>query len=186
MSLAVRSGSWSLTVAPTPDGGLDVVEAQTPEGTAVATGARDVRLTPLGGGAYLLVADGRPRVVTVEPGDDPRGRRVTLGGTTVPVEVRSAADLLMERFGMAADTASAGAEVKAPMPGLVLRVLVAPGERVHAGQGLVVLEAMKMENELAAPADGVVASVHAAEGDAVAKNARLVTLAPPDDAPAGA
>jgi acyl-CoA carboxylase subunit alpha len=55
----------------------------------------------------------------------------------------------------------------APMPGNVLRVLVAPGEAVHAMQPLVVVEAMKMEHQIVAPADGQVASVHVAPGDQV-------------------
>ena len=76
-----------------------------------------------------------------------------------------------------AGTASAsGGVIKAPMPGLVVRVLVAEGETVAAGQGLVVLEAMKMENELKAPAAGVVMSVRAAPGAAVEKGSVLVEL----------
>jgi biotin carboxyl carrier protein len=74
---------------------------------------------------------------------------------------------------------SAGREnvVKSPMPGRVVRVLVAKGDSVRAGQGLVVLEAMKMENEVRASTAGVVADVHVAQGAAVERNATLVTLA---------
>jgi biotin carboxyl carrier protein len=67
--------------------------------------------------------------------------------------------------------------VKAPMPGRVVKVLVAPGDAVAAGQGLVVLEAMKMENEVRARAEGTVAEVHVAAGAAVEGGAKLVTLA---------
>jgi pyruvate carboxylase subunit B len=62
------------------------------------------------------------------------------------------------------------------MPGLVVRVLVAPGEAVSAGQGLVVMEAMKMENELRATTAGVVTGVVVTPGTAVDKGAVLVTL----------
>ena len=62
------------------------------------------------------------------------------------------------------------------MPGKVLRYMVVPGDRVEAGQGLVVVEAMKMENELAAVGDGVVESIHADLGSNVEKGALLVTL----------
>ena len=62
------------------------------------------------------------------------------------------------------------------MPGLVLRVLVEPGDEVEQGQGVAVLEAMKMENELTAPAAGTVAAVHVAAGDAVAKNELLIEV----------
>ena len=69
--------------------------------------------------------------------------------------------------------------VKAPMPGLVVRVDVSAGEAVEAGAGLVVVEAMKMENELRAPHRGVVAQVHVAAGDRVEKGAPLVTISEP-------
>ena len=67
-------------------------------------------------------------------------------------------------------------ELTAPMPGTVIKVLVAPGDQVHARQPLVLLEAMKMETPLTAPYDAVVRSVHVAEGDRVAGGAVLVEL----------
>src|SRR2546421_744162 len=72
------------------------------------------------------------------------------------------------------------AVVRAPMPGLVVRVEVADGQRVEAGAGLVVVEAMKMENELRAPRAGVVQTVHVAVGQAVEKGMPLVTVASPE------
>jgi pyruvate carboxylase subunit B len=72
--------------------------------------------------------------------------------------------------------ASGPAPLVAPMPGLVVRVLVAPGETVSAGQGLVVMEAMKMENELRAATAGVVTGVSVTAGTAVDKGAVLITL----------
>jgi pyruvate carboxylase subunit B len=73
---------------------------------------------------------------------------------------------------------ASGGLVKAPMPGLVVRVQVATGQRVETGAGLVVVEAMKMENELRAPRPGVVETVHVTAGQAVEKGAPLVTLGP--------
>jgi biotin carboxyl carrier protein len=64
--------------------------------------------------------------------------------------------------------------LRAPMPGLVMRVLVEPGQEVVVGAGLVVLEAMKMENELKAPAAGTVGAVRAQAGQAVEKGQVLV------------
>lgn len=69
--------------------------------------------------------------------------------------------------------------LKAPMPGLVVRVLVEPGARVAAGAGLLVLEAMKMENELRAVADGTVRAVLARRGQAVEKGQVLLEFEPP-------
>lgn len=77
----------------------------------------------------------------------------------------------------AASAAPTGpAPVIAPMPGLVVRVRVAIGDRVEAGQGVVVMEAMKMENELRATAAGVVKSIEVEAGTAVEKGTLLVSL----------
>lgn len=66
--------------------------------------------------------------------------------------------------------------VRAPMPGLVVRLLVEPGQRVEAGQGVAIVEAMKMENELRAPRAGTVAAVNVAEGQSVDAHAVLVVI----------
>ena len=68
---------------------------------------------------------------------------------------------------------------KAPMPGMVLRVGVEPGATVSAGQGVLVLEAMKMENEIRAGAGGIVTSVLVEAGMAVEKGTPLVAIGPP-------
>jgi pyruvate carboxylase subunit B len=62
------------------------------------------------------------------------------------------------------------------MPGLIVRVQVQPGDRVQPGQGLVVMEAMKMENELRAPATATVKAIAVAPGQAVEKGALLVEM----------
>ena len=77
----------------------------------------------------------------------------------------------------AANAAPTGpAPVLAPMPGLIVRVNVSPGDVVEAGQGVVVMEAMKMENELRATSSGKVKSVEVSAGTAVEKGAILVSL----------
>ena len=68
------------------------------------------------------------------------------------------------------------APIIAPMPGLIVRVNVSVGDRVEAGEGLVVMEAMKMENELRATAAGIVKSVEISAGTAVEKGTLLVAL----------
>lgn len=73
-------------------------------------------------------------------------------------------------------------QLRAPMPGLVVRVLAREGDRVEAGRGLVVLEAMKMENELRAAVPGVVASVRVSPGQAVEKGQVLLEFAAPEQA----
>jgi pyruvate carboxylase subunit B len=75
--------------------------------------------------------------------------------------------------------------IVAPMPGLVVRVEVSEGDSVTAGQGIVIVEAMKMENELVTEADAVVTRVHVTEGQAVEKDQLLVELASPEGSDEG-
>ncbi len=94
-------------------------------------------------------------------------------------EVRSTRpiDALLDQLGIAA-TAAKGPEVLvAPMPGLVLRIDAQPGTEVTAGQTLLVLEAMKMENNLKSPVSGIVADVYVQAGQAVEKGAKLIRFA---------
>ena len=112
---------------------------------------------------------------------------VTVNGTKYEVEVEelgeSAPVRAAEPFVPAPSAAerpavpseSGGNSVKAPMPGSILRVYVKPGDKVKAGDKLVVLEAMKMENEITAPEDGTVVSVPVSAGSSVAAGAVLVT-----------
>ncbi len=71
--------------------------------------------------------------------------------------------------------------VTSPMPGLILKVLVTEGQAVAKGDKVVILESMKMENELRSARDGVVMRVHVAAGDSVEKNQPLVTIGDLDD-----
>lgn len=67
--------------------------------------------------------------------------------------------------------------VKAPMPGTILDIKVSSGDAVKEGQALLILEAMKMENEVVAPRDGTVASIHAIKGASVESGDVLVAIA---------
>ncbi len=149
----------------------------------------DVHITP--GGSVSVTLDGKPFDADIRaiPGGvtlhiDGRVYDVMLGGPsdamTLATEAhRATASVESERTRSKRSRraeADAGKEIVAPMPGNVVKILVAPGDEVKAGQGVIVVEAMKMENELRAPADAVVKSVDVSEGDAVAGNAVLVTF----------
>ena len=68
------------------------------------------------------------------------------------------------------------ASIDSPMPGKVIKILAKEGEEVKRGQGVIVVEAMKMENELKAPKDGVIKEIKVKEGDAVEAGARLALI----------
>src|SRR6266550_741744 len=106
------------------------------------------------------------------------GRRWALGaaGERVEVEVQDDRSKQIEALTGAARKPVASGVLKAPMPGLVVRVEVSEGQVVAVGEGLVVVEAMKMENELRASHKGIVEQIHVKAGDRVEKGAHLVTL----------
>lgn len=83
-------------------------------------------------------------------------------------------------LGSVAEVAVGRQEIRAQMPGKIVKVLVSVGQNVAAEDSLVIIEAMKMENEIGSPIDGVVAAVEVSEGAAVETNALLVVIEPED------
>jgi biotin carboxyl carrier protein len=126
-----------------------------------------VRLVTISGRAYRVVARRGPSA----------GRyTLHLGGFRFEVEALDERTRAIRQLAGSAARPAGPAALTAPMPGLVVRVLVQPDERVQAGQGLVVIEAMKMENELRAPSAGIVRRVGVTAGSAVEKGALLIEL----------
>lgn len=126
------------------------------------------------GDRWSLLAGGFSYEVALE--SRRQGRHlVHVDGQVVPVTVRVPG---RGRSGSDGDASGATGQVAitAPMPGRVVKVLVAPGDAVLARQGLVVVEAMKMENELRAPRAGTVAEVRVREGAPVEANVVLVVM----------
>lgn len=120
-----------------------------------------------------LLLDGRPLTLAVESLG--RGRwALGPGGERLEVEVLDERTRHIRSLTGGGDQRRAAGILKAPMPGLVARVQVQPGDQVEAGAPLVVLEAMKMENELKAAAAGLVKAVRVTPGEAVEKGQVLV------------
>ncbi len=127
------------------------------------------------GSVYSLLVDGRSYEFRIDRGPD--GLRVTWLGHRIPVEARHPLEKMLLQQG--AGRAHGGGEtVTAPMPGAVVAVRVRKGDVVAPGQAVVVLEAMKMQNELTARGGGVVAEVLVRDKDAVSAGQALVKLAP--------
>lgn len=120
-----------------------------------------------------LLLDGRPLMLSVEALG--RGRwALAPGGERWEMEVLDERTRHIRGLAGGTDPRHAAGLLKAPMPGLVVRVQVEPGQKVNAGAALVVLEAMKMENELKAAAGGVIERIAVTPGQTVEKGAVLV------------
>jgi biotin carboxyl carrier protein len=171
---------------------------------SVEIGGEEVEITlePLEGGRFKLVrggrerlfdarrlassADGRATTWSVATPDGGRASVVDIDGlapeltatfdnVSIPYKLVSArAKLAHAAAPRARDTGPT--PIRSPMPGKVVKILVKVGDKVSAGQGVVVVEAMKMENELRAPRDGVVKQVTAEEGRAVESGQTLALL----------
>ena len=129
-------------------------------------------------GQAALFIDRRAYAVSIE--GEAQGYQVTVAGHLYGVEVEDERERAAHEAERA--RAKAGGDVKSVMPGVVVELLVAEGDAVEAGQPLLILEAMKMQNEIEAPSAGRVKRVLVAPGEAVAGGAKLLTLEPTDEA----
>lgn len=132
----------------------------------------------LGADDALLVGpgDGPHHAVHLAPGRRPD--HAIVGGALLNLEVKSAREAALEAALASAGGGMAGGTIKAPMPGRVVRVMVAEDEAVEFDAPLLIVEAMKMENEVRSPAAGVVRSIAVAAGDTVEAGQLLLELAP--------
>ncbi len=153
----------------------------------------DVRVERSGSGYRVMIGDrsydvdlatANNRLRSVTLGDDRQylvahhndGSRheVSFADRTIHLELFD--PLAMKRRRREEEDGDGGSHVRAIMPGRVVKVLVAEGDEVRKGQGLLILEAMKMENEIASPRDGKVASIPVGAGKAVENGDDLVVL----------
>jgi pyruvate carboxylase subunit B len=165
MKYYVRVGEEMLEV--TLDG--DVAELEGRRSTAHLTELEGtpVRMVTIGDEVHRVIARRGPT----------RGRyTVWLDGFRYEVEALDERTRAIRELSGASAAASGPAPLVAPMPGMIVRVQVQAGESVQAGQGLVVMEAMKMENELRATSAGTVKTVLVQPGTAVEKGAVLLEM----------
>ncbi len=119
---------------------------------------------------YTITVNGNVYDVTVEEG-------ASTGAVSVPAAPKAAPKAAAAPAAKPAATGTAGSvKINAPMPGKIVDVKVKVGDAVKKGQTVLVLEAMKMENDIVAPEDGTVASINAAVGSAVEAGETIATL----------
>lgn len=99
---------------------------------------------------------------------------IKVNGSMYSLTITDQFDALLKQLGMDKLASNKIQQIKAPMPGLVLSVLVAEGDEVKKGDNLLVLEAMKMENMIKSPTEGIIKKVEIEQGDKVEKNTLLI------------
>jgi len=151
---------------------LEIVTSHSSKVEALVSGSRlSFGLFEISHGVYWFELDNRSVEARILPEGD--GYRVQIGRVSHQVEFL---DFRSRRRPKGERKAGSREDVLSPMPGRVVQILAREGETVKAGQGLIVLEAMKMQNEIRSPRDGIVAAVGVTEGTAVSAAQILLTL----------
>jgi biotin carboxyl carrier protein len=128
-------------------------------------------------GSYHLIYKGKSYVaelVRLDAGE--KKIELKINNRTHTFQVEDRYDALLKQMGLSGMNSEKVKDLKAPMPGLVLNIEVNGGTEVKKGDPLLILEAMKMENVLKSPTDGVVKEIVVAKGDAVEKNQLLLNF----------
>jgi biotin carboxyl carrier protein len=124
---------------------------------------------------FLIKNGGKIYQVYVSPQQNKNGRtNVTVG--TNEFEVKLIDPKRLRSSGADLEHGDGAAEIKTAMPGKVVRILVSAGDEVAKGDGVIVVEAMKMQNEMKSPKDGVISEIKVAEGDTVSAGDVLVVI----------
>lgn len=138
----------------------------------------DIKLCHTAGNSYTFSFQGNERVADVVK-IDPITKQVTLriAGKKYALQVKEPVDLQLEKLGINTLAPKKINQLKAPMPGLVLKILVSEGDQVNTGDPLMVLEAMKMENVFKATAPATIKAIRVEAKQAVEKGQELIAFA---------
>ncbi len=164
--VTVQDRTFEVDVAP----GAVVVDGESVTADLARIPGEDVYNLLLDGASHRILANGRGSGAW----------DLHLGGGLVQTEAVDERTKVIREMTARTAGPSGPKPIKAPMPGLVVKIEVAEGDAVREGQGVVIVEAMKMENELKAQAAGVVAKIHVAAGDTVEKDQVLIDFVIPE------
>lgn len=153
------------------------LERPSPSAPWVLRGGAKPDLVKTGPGQFSLVHNGRSFSVLVLKEDRENNTvRLRIGARTYTVAIEDEQERLMHVLGFDKVAGTAVREIKAPMPGLVLKLMVKEGDAVRKNDPVLILEAMKMENVIKSPGDARVKQVHARERNAVEKGELLLSF----------
>ncbi|MFC2113731.1 acetyl-CoA carboxylase biotin carboxyl carrier protein subunit [Bacteroidota bacterium] len=135
----------------------------------------DVQIVKQASGFYHIIKDNNSYNTSIlEFDSDTKTFQISVRGNVYTVRVKDDYDELLENLGFDKALVKKANDIKAPMPGLVKEIHVEVDQEVPAGQSLLILEAMKMENVIKAPADCVIKSIEISQGTAVEKNQVMI------------
>lgn len=135
----------------------------------------DIQIQP--NGLISVLLDNKSYTATVEKVDTKNKELVLkIDGQPITVAIKEPIDQLLSSMGLDLKALQKVEPVKAPMPGMILKVLVEPGQQINKGDGLLILEAMKMENVLKATGPATVKTIKINERTAVEKGTVLIEL----------
>ncbi|MFK7979122.1 MAG: biotin/lipoyl-containing protein [Saprospiraceae bacterium] len=130
-----------------------------------------------GAGTFHILQDGQAYKAELETANfNDKTMTIKVNGNKYEIKIEDSYDQLVKQMGLSTTGSQKMTNVKAPMPGLVLDILVKPDQEVAKGDALLILEAMKMENVLKAEGDGVVKSIEVTKGTAVDKGQIIIEM----------
>ncbi len=124
---------------------------------------------------YHILQNNEPfKAAVVESDFNQKKYSIKVNNNRYAIAISNPLDLLIDEMGFAFGSSKQIDSIKAPMPGLILDIHVKEGQEVKEDEGLLILEAMKMENIITSPRDGVIKSVSVSKGDAIDKGHLLI------------
>ena len=136
---------------------------------------KDMDIQHLGNDVYSVIHNHRSHEISISNIDHAsKTISLTVDGIATMVQYADKLDLLLEKMGIDHSSSQKLTVLKSPMPGLVLEWFVQEGDHVQAGDKLLILEAMKMENVIKSPGEGIIQKIDVSKGVAVEKNQVLI------------
>ena len=131
---------------------------------------KGVDIIKTGTNNYHLIKNGKNYKLEVIEIIDNKNYKIRIQNRIYTVNLKDEIDQIVDKLGLAKKVQKVQKEVKAPMPGMVLDILVTVGQQINKGDNLIILEAMKMENVIKSPIDSKVSSIEVIKGESVDKN----------------